>query len=89
MDSRGAGLAHLRHQWNSSCRSTAGAGYATDETDPRQPDSAFRASIFGIANYMCTVNRYFTLGFEYDYGRRWNRAGGLDSQRFMFGLQLF
>lgn len=82
-------LAHLRHQWNSSCRTTVGAGYATVETDPRQTDSAFRASLFGIANYLCTVNRYFTMGFEYNYGRRWNRAGALDNQRFMFGVQLF
>jgi hypothetical protein len=83
------GLAHLRHQWNRPCRSTVGAGYAGAETDARQPDSNFRASLFGIANYMCTVNRYLTLGVEYDYGRRWNRVGSLDSSRFMFGMQLF
>jgi uncharacterized coiled-coil protein SlyX len=83
------GLASLRHQWNQPCRSTIGAGYAAVDTDPRQPDSAFRASLYGMANYMCTINRYLTLGFEYDYGRRWNRVGGLDSSRFMFGMQLF
>jgi hypothetical protein len=54
-----------------------------------ETEGASRASHFGLANYRCTVNRYLTLGFEYDYGRRWNRVGGLDSSRLMFGMQLF
>jgi len=81
--------ATYRHQWTENCRSTGGGGYASAETDARQPDGAFRASAFGMANYMCTVHRYLTMGVEYNFGKRWNRVGALDSSRFMFGMQLF
>lgn len=83
------GVATIRHQWNSPCRSTAGAGYGTVENDPLQPDNALRASLYGMANLLCTVNRYITIGGEYVYGRRWNKVGALDNNRFMIGMQLF
>lgn len=79
----------IRHQWNEPCRSNAGVGYASVKTDPLQPDAALRASLYGLANYLCTVHRYMTIGVEYDYGRRRNKVGNLDNNRFMFGMQIF
>lgn len=87
-DSYGA-FSALRHQWNKPCRSTVGVGYASVETDSRQPDNALRSSLYGLSNLMCSVNRYVTIGGEYVYGRRWNRVGSLDNNRLMFGLQVF
>ncbi|HYI94919.1 MAG TPA: hypothetical protein VEX68_15350, partial [Bryobacteraceae bacterium] len=83
------GFTTLRHKWNSPCRSTVGIGYATAETNPLQADDAFRASMIGIANLLCSVNRSITIGGEYEYGRRWNINRALDNNRFIFGLQLF
>ncbi len=82
-------LSHVRHQWTSSCRSTVGAGYAAVATIPDQPADSLRSSFYGIANLLCTVNNYITLGGEYGYGRRWNKEGSLGNNRFMFGIQLF
>lgn len=83
------GFITYKHQWNSACRSTVGPGAVSVETDPRQTDAALRASLFGLANLMCSVNRFVTIGGEYSYGRRWNRVGSLDNNRFMFGIQVF
>jgi hypothetical protein len=79
----------IRHRWNKPCRSTVGVGYASVETDRLQPDTALRASLYGLANYLCTVSRFVTIGGEYTYGRRWNKSGGQDNNRFAFGMQLF
>lgn len=79
----------VRHQWNRSCRSTIATGYAATPVTALQPDGDLRASIYGMANYMCSVSRYVTVGGEYDYGRRWNKVGSVDNHRVMFGFQIF
>ncbi|HKE57108.1 MAG TPA: hypothetical protein VKB46_10410 [Pyrinomonadaceae bacterium] len=83
------GTGVVRHRWNSPCRTTTGVGYATVENDPRQPDAALRATVYGFGNLLCTVRPYLTIGGEYTYGRRWNKVGALDNNRFMIGFQLF
>lgn len=83
------GFAGIRHAWSGRCRSSLAWSYAKAETDERQPDGAFESSAFALANLLCKANRFLTIGVEYNYGKRTNRVGGLDNNRFMFGMQLF
>ena len=55
----------------------------------RLPDGALRASLFGLANVLCSASRFVTVGLEYNCGRRYNKVGSLDNNRFVLGMQIF
>ena len=84
------GFAGVRHAWNDTCRSSVAWSYATATNIEEEGPLTFANSTFVLSNLLCKANRFMTIGVEWDYGKRENRDGSsLDSNRIMFGMQLF
>lgn len=84
------GMTAYQRFWTDTLRSNFAVGYAQSATLRGQPDNAFKSTAYAYANLMWTILPYLTVGFEYDYGVRWNRDGRtLDNSRFLLGVQVF
>lgn len=79
-----------RRYWTSDIITSFAYGYAEAEDVGGLPPDAFLNSDIVILNTLFRLNKWITLGVEYNYGRRENiDHRDLDSHRIMLGLQFF
>jgi len=78
------------HRWTGTLRSIAMLGYSKSEPFDWQPDATFESSMYASANLMWQVFPYLSVGAEYTYGKRENKAGpDFDNNRLAVGFQFY
>jgi len=79
-----------RRYWTTAIVTNFAYGYAEAEDIRGLPGDAFLNSDIVILNTLFHLNKWVTVGVEYNYGRRENvDHSDLDNHRVMLGMQLF